>query len=134
MQRYIVLIIIIFTCLSCGKKSPVDPGATEFDRTVSDFGVPTNIFPGVGVGIFYDADISEIVQGPGLLDSNQWGTLWHDINGKHWAVAVALREDGVAQNGNRKICYRFLNEDGVVSPVFNTPVADGIIRLPASLC
>lgn len=110
MNRYIILMLIIFTCLSCGKKSPVEPGTQEPNHNCMLFGNPVDVFPGGGDGIFYDADISEIIRGPGYGEGI-WGTLWPDWHAEnHWAVAVALREVGPPTNGNRRICYRFLGQ------------------------
>jgi hypothetical protein len=129
MRIYIVFFLILLTCISCGKKSPVSPGSEEVGRNGTYFEDPVMIFPDAGGGIFCDADISEIVRGPGML-GEQWGTLWEDpIYGEHWSVAVALREVPPSTNGVRQICYRFISEDGDMSPVFDAPYDPGIIRL-----
>lgn len=129
MKKIFILLILIFTCISCSKKdNPIRPDVEENQRDGNFFPYVNPVFPDVSGGIFYDADISEIVQGPGLAPE-EWGTLWPDVNVEYWAVAVALREVGGAATGDRQICYSFLGEDGFTSQVFEAPVQPGRIRL-----
>jgi hypothetical protein len=129
MYRYLIFFILVTLLLSCGGKDPITTGENGQDRVLSNFYNNAIIFPDEAGGIFYDADISEILMGPGYYDSDLWGLFWRDGFWIPWSVAVALKEVD-AITGNRRICYRFLGPDtNVMSIVFETEIV-GNIRLP----
>lgn len=142
--KLLMIIIIVFTFLSCTKSgNPVvsdydKPSGLEPDnqmnneigelsRDLSEFAAYTTVFPEQGQeGIFYDADITEVLKGP---DNGDPGVLALDNQLRSWSVAVALEETGTLLNPTRTICYRFLGPGpDFMSPVFGLPQYEGNIR------
>jgi hypothetical protein len=144
--RLIILVIMIFSCLSCSNNSnpivsnsqisPNEPksegvvsDAEDVSRNLNAFGNFTTIFPEVGItGIFYDADISEIINGPDSEETGAPGYLWLDSQDRPWTVAVALEETATTLDTDRMIWYRFLGPN-IASHMFRIDGIEGNIRL-----
>jgi hypothetical protein len=126
MKKLIIFIMVVF-CISCSKHGPVEVGEEEADRNAELFNTVQCIFGEEEEGIFYDADITEILRGPGPPVGDE-GTLWRDPVTNHtWAVAVALREEDAISN-TRRIFIKFLCDDGGATPNSISPaiaVTDG---------
>lgn len=141
MKKIFIFILLVFISISCSKKNPIDMVITESDRAGCFFTGEEIVFGG-GDGVYYDADIAEILEGPVTSPPHYCpGIVWMDNNEeKHWGVAVALKEEtGIDQHS---ISYKFLYDDddltspGVISKEFtvqddtgNNPLV-GIIGLP----
>jgi hypothetical protein len=112
MKKFTVFLLIIIIMISCSKNGPVEPGVTDPERLVEDFNNDEECVFGTVSTVYYDADITEILQGPGLGSPSLEGTLWEDPTyGNTWAVAVALREVNAVTN-TRNISLKFLCDDG----------------------
>ncbi|MCX6647446.1 MAG: hypothetical protein NTY09_13965 [bacterium] len=110
MKKLMIFIMVGF-CVSCSNHGPVDVEVEDIDKTADAFVSDVQCIFGEDEGIFYDADITEILQGPGLPEGDE-GTLWRDPVTDHtWAVAVALREEAAVSN-TRSIYIKFLCDDG----------------------
>jgi hypothetical protein len=114
MRKQMIVLISIIMLFSCGKNDPVsvDPGLSA--RDLANFNDQETIFPGdaYDYSVYYDADISDILMGPGFADDEEdpvyWGHFWEDGNEDSWSVAVALTEVGESSSGEKKIRFRFL--------------------------
>ena len=110
MRKHLVVLLSFVLLFSCGKNDPVsiDPGLSW--RELSDFYDHEIIFPEdpQDTAAYYDADISEILMGPGYANSGYWGLFWEDDDEVSWSVAVALKEVGDSSSGDKRICFRFL--------------------------
>jgi hypothetical protein len=125
------LLLVICTCISCAKaNNPVVSDSEEKERNLSIFQNFYSIFPEVGqTGIFYDADISEILVGPDPeYTAGDPGELWLDSQERSWSVAVALEETGTNFDTDRKISFRFLGPN-IMSHAFRIEEIEGNIRL-----
>jgi len=85
MNKYILLSLIPVLLLACSGRNPVISEDFPPDRVSQDFHAPAQIFPDDGEGIFYDADISEILQGPAESAIDP-GFFWEDADENTWSV------------------------------------------------
>ncbi|MCX6645972.1 MAG: hypothetical protein NTY09_06410 [bacterium] len=146
MYKRLIYLLIIVLSFSCSGKDPVSTSENDnnYEREALNFQQQSTIFPDVtdldhSNDIYYDADVTEILQGPGL-GWWDWGVFWEDNAepANTWSVAVALREDGAPGLGIRGMGIRFLRYgviEGEMSDVievvdeFGDPI-EGNIRLP----
>ncbi|MCX6647349.1 MAG: hypothetical protein NTY09_13470 [bacterium] len=139
MYKRLIYLLIVVLSFSCSGKDPIVSSENENEREVLYFGQNSTIFPDLTDlahknDIYYDADITEILQGPGL-GWWDWGELWMD-NAEPactWSVAVALREVGAPGLGIRGLGIRFLRYgviEGEMSDVIE--VENGLLDKPLS--
>jgi hypothetical protein len=72
-KRIICILSVIFLSFSCNGKDPICTIENESDRTALHFEQDITIFPDDEGGIYYDADITEILRGPGSTAETEWG-------------------------------------------------------------
>jgi hypothetical protein len=129
MRSYIILFVVILALISCGRSDAVRPDISSpaLNREAMAFQAAIELFNGGVSDPAVDADIGEILNGPGtgLLV----GTPWEDDDERNWAVAVALQRDSY---GYCTIPYSFLTEDPIPSVTPGVPLDLEIetIRLP----
>jgi len=129
---FIMINILIVLALACSNhNTAVVPDQPEMIRQSQIFEAPVQIFPDEGEGIFYDADISEILQGPAESAIDP-GFFWEDADENTWSVAVALEETGEnLGDTDRMIRYRFLGPsdgNGEMSIMYEIDGIEGNIR------
>jgi hypothetical protein len=141
MYKRIIFLMIVILSFSCSGKDPVSTPDQETERIITDFFDQDVIFPDLtdeehATDLYFDADISEILRGPGQSNPYLEGTLWHDAEGNTWSVACALLQMGESQYGTQRIGIRFLgvgtdNMSDIIEIVDGSgdPI-EGNIRLP----
>ncbi len=128
MRNYTILLLITLALTSCGRSTAMSPDTSQpvLDREMMAFPPPIELFSGDAWEPAVDADVSEILNGPGTL--GDIGTPWTDGD-DHWTVAVALQRDF---DGECNILYSFLGEGpfpSVTLPAIIT-LPPTVIRLP----
>ena len=129
MRYFWIPAILLVALLGCGGRDAVrmDTAAPNSARSGDVFQPAVELFDGNVLSPMVDADVGEILNGPGT--GGDVGTPWADSTGRHWAVAVALQR--LPASTSCRIAYRFLGE-GFTSALGYVPVNPDItvIRLP----
>ena len=90
-MRYLIpLLVFSLLVISCGDTSPVSPDESQSgdERAANLFNDAQEIFSGTNIEPTIDADVSEILSGPGSIAPNTIGTPWENAIGRHstWRV------------------------------------------------
>ena len=91
MRYFWIPAILLVALLGCGGRDAVrmDTAAPNSARSGDVFQPAVELFDGNVLSPMVDADVGEILNGPGT--GGDVGTPWADSTGRHWAVAVALQ-------------------------------------------